>query len=108
MRKKLTAEDISMYDRIRKDIRNARLSMKMSQRELAELLNVTDQYISQIENGRRNPELPMIRRIYSILNIPGIVFDDTVPTVPWNDLIKIRNDFDTLLEKNRYSSKKPQ
>ena len=24
------------------------------------------------------------------------------------DLIKIRNDFDTLLEKNRYSSKKPQ
>ncbi|MGO1383262.1 MAG: helix-turn-helix transcriptional regulator [Arachnia sp.] len=41
------------------DIRELRANSKMSQRELAETLNVSRQTINSIETGRYDPSLPL-------------------------------------------------
>ncbi len=76
MRKNLTDDDIKMYNKIRNEIKTMRKSLKMTQAELAEKVNVSVNYISQIETGYRNPDLSTIREIYTVLGIPALKFSD--------------------------------
>lgn len=50
------------YDLIQAMI-DARVSQKITQKELSELTGITQADISRIENGTRNPSLAMVKRI---------------------------------------------
>lgn len=50
-------------------IRAKRLSMGISQTELAERLNITQPYLYQIESGRRTPSLDLFFQICEALDI---------------------------------------
>ena len=50
-------------------IRAKRLSMGISQTELAERLNITQPYLYQIESGRRTPSLDLCFQICEALDI---------------------------------------
>ncbi|OMQ14622.1 transcriptional regulator [Modestobacter sp. VKM Ac-2676] len=44
---------------MRNDVRELRLAAGLSQRELAEVLDVSRQTVNSIENGRYDPSLPL-------------------------------------------------
>ena len=50
------------YDIIQAMI-DARISQKITQKELSEITGITQADISRIENGTRNPSLAMVKRI---------------------------------------------
>lgn len=51
-----------------------RASKGMSQKELAEVLDVTPSYVSRIEHGERIPSTEMIERLCKRLHIPLTLF----------------------------------
>jgi XRE family transcriptional regulator, regulator of sulfur utilization len=51
-------------------IRKRRKAEKLTQEQLAELANSHWTYISEIENGRRNPGIDVLRRIAKGLSVP--------------------------------------
>ena len=56
-------------EKIGKFIQELRKEKKMTQQELADLLNVTDRAISHWENGRRMPDVSLFKPICEIFNI---------------------------------------
>ena len=58
------------YQHIRKRIREERIAANLSQAELAELADVSPQYISHIETGRKKASLSTIVSIAEALCIP--------------------------------------
>lgn len=50
-------------------IKTARLEKKLTQKNLAELLNVTVSNISKYENGDRTPKLKTLKKLEEILDI---------------------------------------
>ncbi|ORX22743.1 transcriptional regulator [Thermoanaerobacterium sp. PSU-2] len=50
-------------------IRQARLLKKLTQKQLAELLNVTDATINRYEKGLRSPDPEMLKAIADILDV---------------------------------------
>ena len=54
--------------KVSENIRNLRLSNKMTQEELAEKLSVTRQTVSCWENGKSEPDLDTIFKISDIFN----------------------------------------
>lgn len=52
------------------DIKALRETCGMTQRRLASLLQVTPEYLSMIENGRKDPSERLLRRVREILNQP--------------------------------------
>mgnify|MGYP001851850077 FL=1 len=55
--------------KIGKFIAKLRKEKKMTQQELADLLNVTDRAISNWENGRRMPDVTFFKPLCEILDI---------------------------------------
>lgn len=51
-------------------IRNARKDMKMSQKEFAQFMNVTQAMVSKWESGHYNFSMEALVRIYDKLNLP--------------------------------------
>ena len=51
-------------------IRLLRTADNLSQAELAELLGISRANLSQIENGHKDPDLPVLRKIAGHFNIP--------------------------------------
>jgi transcriptional regulator with XRE-family HTH domain len=51
-------------------IRAQRLASKLSLRELAERTNVSNAYLSQLERGRHEPSLTVLKAIADALGIP--------------------------------------
>lgn len=60
------------YYTIGKNIRHYRLKKKMSQEELAEKTDLSQNYIGMIERGEKNPSL---ETFISILNVLGVSAD---------------------------------
>lgn len=58
------------YQHIRKRIRQERIAANLSQAELAELADVSPQYISHIETGRKKASLSTIVSIAEALSLP--------------------------------------
>ena len=50
-------------------LKKHRTAAKLSQRKLAEKINIKQPYYSDIERGRCNPSLPVFSKIAAILNI---------------------------------------
>lgn len=51
-------------------IKKIRVQKDLSQEEMATSLNVTANYISLIENDRKNPGMPFLRKVSTIYKIP--------------------------------------
>jgi transcriptional regulator with XRE-family HTH domain len=51
-------------------IRNARKKLKLTQKELGEILNTSQQMIAQYENGDRKPKIETLRCIANALGVP--------------------------------------
>ena len=54
-------------------IRLLRTAQEVSQGELAEKLGITRTYLSQIENGHRNPSLPFLKDIAGMFQVPLVL-----------------------------------
>jgi transcriptional regulator with XRE-family HTH domain len=50
-------------------LRNRRKAAKLTQEELAEILDISTASIQHIEQGRRSPSLPMLFYIFKILKV---------------------------------------
>ena len=64
---------------MKEKIRALRESRQMTQRDLAERLDVAVQSVSKWELGITQPRLPMLRKIASIFNVDMNYFSDIVP-----------------------------
>jgi len=51
-------------------LRSQRAAAELSLRELAELTNVSNAYLSQLERGQHEPSLSVLRSIASALGVP--------------------------------------
>lgn len=51
-------------------IRLLRKKKKISQKELSELSNISQTYLSQLESGKRNPSIEILQSIGEVLEIP--------------------------------------
>lgn len=60
-----------IYNSLAENIRYARLQKKMSQEELAEKVNVSANYIYQIESGRVRMGLSALLEIKEVLDMPA-------------------------------------
>lgn len=57
-------------------IRHYRKAKKLTQSELSELLFVSPGYITEIEAGRRTPSLPLLKKIFELLDCsPNDLFE---------------------------------
>lgn len=54
-------------------IKFGRMGHKMSQDELAKKLNVSKNYISLVENDKKDPSINFLRNVSKILNIPLVL-----------------------------------
>lgn len=65
-------------------IRTLRTVQKMSQGTLADKLNVTRAYLSQVENGHRQPSLALLKQVATNLGVPLILLvaaeEEGIPT----------------------------
>ena len=64
-------------------VRRARQHRDYTQEKLAELLNIQQRTILEIENGRGNTQFDILFPLVRLLNIPGddiFYFDRTMPT----------------------------
>ncbi|HEY8390663.1 MAG TPA: helix-turn-helix transcriptional regulator [Clostridia bacterium] len=52
------------------NIKKYRIAQKMTQKELAEKANISRSYLADVENGRYNPSIEVLRAIAQALNIP--------------------------------------
>ena len=55
--------------RLGENLKKLRLKNKLSQGDLAKMLNVNRAYISNIENGRMNPTLSTLEKIAGALGV---------------------------------------
>ncbi len=56
-------------------LKEIRIKKKMSRKKLAELSNISEAYVSMIENGKRTPTVEVINNIANALNCrPNIIF----------------------------------
>ena len=58
------------YARLGLNIRTARESKGLSQKQLAEELQITNEHLSHLERGRRRVQLDTLNRICELLDVP--------------------------------------
>ncbi|MBA3444283.1 MAG: helix-turn-helix transcriptional regulator [Gemmatimonadales bacterium] len=54
-------------------IRHLRQSRRLSQAELAELVHISPSYLSQLEGDKREPTIPLLRRMAATLGAPAVL-----------------------------------
>jgi len=62
------------------NMKQYRKSLSLSQAKLAEIVNVTDNYIALIETGKRFPSVNMLERIATALQIDPLELFSMKPT----------------------------
>ena len=87
MGSKFSTKDVELYKNIAEQIRITRENLNMKQWELAEKADITSAYLSQIEGNKKIPSLPLIRRIYEILDIPVLVFNHSSYAYNYSPLV---------------------
>ncbi|MCL5774247.1 MAG: helix-turn-helix transcriptional regulator [Firmicutes bacterium] len=58
-----------LKERIGIRIKQARLEADMTQEELAEAVEITPNYISMLERGRKNPSIQILKKIADVLGV---------------------------------------
>lgn len=56
---------------VRLNFQSARIDLDLTQRELAEMVGVTENYVRQIENARRNPKAKVMLKFAKVLGRPS-------------------------------------
>lgn len=80
-------------------IKKARIKKNLTQKNLADELNVTITHISYIENNRRNPSNEFLSRLCGLLDVPKeVLFWDAI--VP-DDLPIPREQFDIVISAKK-------
>lgn len=54
---------------VRKELRQRRIQLNMSQKELAHLANISPSYVSLIESGKAEPSNSVLRIVCTVLGI---------------------------------------
>ena len=74
--KKYTIDDEFYYSIIRKNIKKYRLENKLTQQELADMTEISREYICDIENESRNKHITisLLGRIAEVLGVDITVF----------------------------------
>lgn len=62
-------------------IQKYRMSKKMTQETLAEAIDVTPSYVSEIENSKKRPSLKTLQKIADVLGVPLVALMDDGPEV---------------------------
>ena len=62
-------------------IHKYRMSKKMTQETLAEAIDVTPSYVSEIENSKKRPSLKTLQKIADVLGVPLVALMDDGPEV---------------------------
>ena len=62
-------------------IQKYRMSKKMTQETLAEAIDVTPSYVSEIENSKKRPSLKTLQKIADMLGVPLVALMDDGPEV---------------------------
>lgn len=91
-------------------IRTIRLKKKLKQTDLAKGLNVTDTYISKVENGLTGLPKEKLLRLSKILGLdPDILTHDNIPPISFEILYRKSKDFrkDYKKFKERFIKKNP-
>lgn len=63
---------MALHDNFRLNVRKRRKELHLTQEQLAERLNVTGAYVSEIEAGRRTPSLETVERLATALDCPAL------------------------------------
>lgn len=58
-----------MKPKIRKSLREARIKAKLTQKELAERLDLNTNFYARLERGEENPSLETLKKLTKILKI---------------------------------------
>ncbi|MBP7793181.1 MAG: helix-turn-helix transcriptional regulator [Candidatus Goldbacteria bacterium] len=69
-------------------IRFYRESAGFTQEQLSELVNISQNFLSQIENGRRAPSLKTVVKISEILKMPVFLLFQFNDNKPQNNILK--------------------
>ncbi|EJW14178.1 helix-turn-helix domain-containing protein [Paenibacillus alvei] len=56
---------------VRLNFQSARKDLDLTQRELAEIVGVTENYVRQIENARRHPKAKVMLKFAKVLGRPS-------------------------------------
>lgn len=70
-------------------IKMLRISEGLSQRSLANKLNVTQAYLSQVENGHKDPGLLLLKNAAQVLRIPVallVINDSDIDTYAFEEI----------------------
>ncbi|MDE7243307.1 MAG: helix-turn-helix domain-containing protein [Oscillospiraceae bacterium] len=63
-------KDCPGFETFGKDVKNARLEMRISRQKLAETLHISQVYLANIENDDSIPSLPIIIQLIKICGLP--------------------------------------
>ena len=76
MNKKYTIDDEYYYSVIRKRIKEIRLKNNLTQKELANMIDISREYVSDIESDTRNKHITisLLGRIAEVLNVEIVEF----------------------------------
>jgi transcriptional regulator with XRE-family HTH domain len=61
-------------EQLKLTVKNKRKELGLSQWKLAELVGITQPYLSQIENGLRTPSLELALKFSEVLNVTPKIF----------------------------------
>jgi transcriptional regulator with XRE-family HTH domain len=64
--------DMAMHDNFRSNVRKRRMELRLTQKELGDLLGVTSAYVSEVEAGKRVPSLDTVERFAKALDCPPL------------------------------------
>mgnify|MGYP005763083279 FL=1 len=88
------------YQEIGRNIRHFRLAKRLKQKELAELIHVSDQHISHIENAHTQVSLPTLVAIANALQtdcntLLGATLTEARQSILHQQLLELTADMDT-------------
>jgi len=97
--RKLKTEKIIMSNKTSQIIRNQRKQLNLSQEQMAHKMGVTVNYISLIENKRKNPGAVFINNFAKKFNIPTILLtqDNLIPKPKNNEEKEILTRLESLM-----------
>jgi transcriptional regulator with XRE-family HTH domain len=64
----------NLFKKLGARIKLLRENSGLTQEELSETAGISQNFMSQLETGRRSPSLPTINKIASVLNVPIYMF----------------------------------
>ena len=71
-------------------IQKYRMSKKLTQENLAEAIDVTPSYVSEIETGKKRPSMKTLEKIAAVLDVPLVALMDDGPDADEGAIYKLQ------------------